>query len=499
MAREAIVLPLVALLLTVGCVGALDDDEQIEQQSLPGQQALDRVLAHTPTDLVELPPEAEALTVRVIDTGYDASEPTLGVLSDGTIVSNPVTDDQSLIMSEDHGQTWETIGSPVHNPKANLDPWMFVDHDTDRIFNGPLYVACSWLAWTDDKGESWMSNPIAGCGLPAHDHQKITAGPPAEGVSTDGYPNVIYYAYNGAFRGGLVDPAGAGLAPDTLDGTWVSTSLDGGQTFTNAVKVFEPSSCKSGINGPVHVADDGMAYIAHPTCEGVAIARSFDSGASWDPTGEVTDMGMYGGLAVDVDISSDAAGNVYVHTPGGDGRGYVIVSQDRGNSWSDPIPVTPPGVNMTVFPLVSAGATGNVAFAYLGTTDDVSTWDRPEPSHARVDADWHLYLTTTEDMLADEPVLTTVQVTPDDDPVQRGCIWLKGGSSECRNLLDFNEMVLHDGRPYITYTDGCDACPDGEQSTDDLHRIAILEQGPSLLDGTLSPLVELAGNATPAS
>ncbi len=490
--HRAWVASLAALLATAGCLGGLgDDDLEPTDANAPGSGELPRVIAHQADTLVPLPDEARDTVARVIATGYDAAEPEIGVTSDGAIVSNPVTEDESLIVSTDHGQTWETIGDPVMNPKVNLDPWMHVDSDTDRLFNGPLYVACSWLAWTDDMGDSWSANPIAGCSLPAHDHQKITTGPPAPGVETDGYPNVVYYAYNGAFRNIADAPL---AAAEELDGTWVSTSYDGGQTFTNAVRVFDPSPCTSGINGPVEVGPDGTAYIAHPTCYGTQVAVSHDSGASWSPTAHVTN-GMYGGLAIDSDLATDEDGHVYLLSPGGDGRMHVSTSTTRGTSFEDPVPVSPPNVTMTALPLATAGDAGNAAFAYLGTSHDVSTWDRPEPSHAPPEADWHLFLTTTQDALSDDPTFTTIQITPDEDPVQRGCIWLKGGSSECRNLLDFNGMVEHEGRPYIAYTDGCDACPDDEQSTDTLHRVAILEQGQSLAGGVLEPLVDL-GNVT---
>jgi len=41
-------------------------------------------------------------------------------------------------------------------------------------------------------------------------------------------------------------------------------------------------------------------------------------------------------------------------------------------------------------------------------------------------------------------------------PVQRGCIWNKGGSNPCRNLLDFNDITVDRvGRVLIGYADGC--------------------------------------------
>ncbi|MDX1612067.1 MAG: hypothetical protein R3185_06835, partial [Candidatus Thermoplasmatota archaeon] len=340
MARSLGAVLVVLALLTAGCIGADDGAEPLEEQSvtdIPVTEAGQRIISHVAGQALPVPEEARDLVVRVADTGFNGAEPTLGVLSDGTIVTNPFTEGENLLISEDHGQTWEQIGDPVMNPKVNLDPWMWVDEDTDRIYNGPLYVACSWLSWSDDRGESWMANPVAGCGTPAHDHQKITTGPPAPGVETRDYPNVVYYAYNGAFRNVANAPVGPA---EYVDGTWVSVSYDGGQTFLNEARVFDQSPCKSGINGPVEVASDGTAYVAHLTCEGVQVGVSEDSGGSWDPVAHITEQGTYAGLIPDPYLATDTADNVYLATPGADGLLYMAASETRARSWSSPVPVT---------------------------------------------------------------------------------------------------------------------------------------------------------------
>ena len=49
----------------------------------------------------------------------------------------------------------------------------------------------------------------------------------------------------------------------------------------------------------------------------------------------------------------------------------------------------------------------------------------------------------------------TTDITPT-DPVQRSCIWNGGGSNQCRNLLDFNDITTDAiGRVLIGYADGC--------------------------------------------
>jgi len=76
---------------------------------------------------------------------------------------------------------------------------------------------------------------------------------------------------------------------------------------------------------------------------------------------------------------------------------------------------------------------------------------------------WHLYVATTYDGGA---TWTAVDATPT-DPVQRGCIWLNGGSNPCRNLLDFNDMTIDKtGQVVVGYADGCTGtCATGGTNT----------------------------------
>src|SRR5207302_10050348 len=42
------------------------------------------------------------------------------------------------------------------------------------------------------------------------------------------------------------------------------------------------------------------------------------------------------------------------------------------------------------------------------------------------------------------------------DPVQKGCIWLAGGSNTCRNLLDFMDAQIDKtGHIVVGFADGC--------------------------------------------
>ena len=134
---------------------------------------------------------------------------------------------------------------------------------------------------------------------------------------------------------------------------------------------------------------------------------------------------------------------------GGDGqdlgdKGYLGHAFSEGHAW---VSVKPAGsssggrrstsarssaIKNIQFPEVFAGDDNRAAFAFLGTT---TAGDDQDPNFKGA---WHLYVSYTYDGGLN---WTTVDATPT-DPVQRGCIWLQGGSSNCRNLLDFNDITI---------------------------------------------------------
>jgi hypothetical protein len=294
-------------------------------------------------------------------------------------------------------------------------------------------------------------------GVALVDHQKITTGPPPGGVSTLGYPNVLYFVYN-AIREGIVAPT------SVTDGVNVAVSLDGGRTFGGHARVAE-FGCFGGVAAPAVVTSAGAAFIASyaPGCEGLRIARSTDAGATWS---EVALLDEHAAVTWGLDpmMAVDAADNVYAVWIGADSALYLSVSSDGGDTWTEGVRVSAPDVTSLVFPDVVGGDAGRVSIAYLGTTAPNDGWDESDPSYADDGAVWHLYVATIEDALAPDPVVVTARVTPDQDPVQIGCIWMHGGTEECRNLRDFMDMIEHEGRVYVVYPDGCARCTSAEDS-----------------------------------
>ena len=146
-----------------------------------------------------------------------------------------------------------------------------------------------------------------------------------------------------------------------------------------------------------------------------------------------------------IGIGSD--NTVYEGFENGDGHPVIAVSRDHGSTWSTPIDVgLAYGIQNSKFPEVVAGDGNRAAFAFLGTS---TAGDEQSDKFAGV---WHLYVAETFNR-------GKSWVTVDADPgnvIQRGCIWNGGGSSACRNMLDFNDIgVDQNGRVYVAFTDGC--------------------------------------------
>ncbi|HUR26027.1 MAG TPA: sialidase family protein [Candidatus Thermoplasmatota archaeon] len=123
---------------------------------------------------------APVATFFVHDVGEQGPEPSIGVDSSGAIYFQALA---KTMKSTDGGATWRNMNSPVSAP-TTLDPYLWLDPVTDRIFANQLYVACSYLTFSDDGGEIWTPNPAA-CGTPVNDHQKMTTGPYVPGSPLD--------------------------------------------------------------------------------------------------------------------------------------------------------------------------------------------------------------------------------------------------------------------------------------------------------------------------
>ncbi|MGH9891042.1 MAG: sialidase family protein [bacterium] len=360
-------------------------------------------------------------------TGHEAGEPTLGLIDDGTIFYGSYTDSLNVdvLRSEDQGQSWQVV-SPTLPTGQNrhvltVDPYVYVDEATDRVFTVDLFgLACGYLSFSDNRGETWITNPIA-CGRPVNDHQTLFAGPPAISP-TILYPNVVYYCFQDLF-----------LAQ-------CSKSLDGGLTFfSTGSPAFAPGpSCIDGaFHGAGVVGADGAVYLPKEHCDQPFLAVSHDEGATWTQV-QVADNGAQQDPSVDVDTD----GNVYYTWVGADLLPYLSVSRDGGSTWSDPLMIGAPGVLRSNLVTIDVGAPGRIAFLYMGTED------RKPPTT------WNGYMGMSTSALRQRPIFYTAKANPETDPLKRGGC----GPGRCgEEVLDFLDVVIApDGTTWGSFVDACD-------------------------------------------
>jgi hypothetical protein len=364
----------------------------------------------------------------------DAGEPSIGAdwNSGKVIFQAGLETDRVTISGSPAAATWEKA-SPTTSA-ASLDPIMFTDSTTGRIFVSQLAGACSLSSFSDNDGTSYT--PIAGCGVPAGiDHQTIGGGPFAPSVVPRlpppvGYQHAIYYC-----------------SQDIVDAS-CAVSLNGGLSFGVAVPIYSLLDC-GGLHGHIKVGPDGTAYVPNKNCGGgngiAAVVSSGDNGLTW--TVHVIPGSSSGDSDPSVAIASD--NTVYFGWHGANGHPMAAVSHDHGATWANMSDVGASlGIQNVAFPAMVAGDGNRAALAFLGTPTGGNAQDT-----AGFTGVWHLYIAHTYDGGA---TWTLADATPN-DPVQRGSICL--GGTACgndRNLLDFIDVTVDkQGRVLVGYADGC--------------------------------------------
>ena len=386
--------------------------------------------------------DGEMLTVQASYVGRQAAEPTVGVdkagnafVAAGTFDGPGIVVPQTYIMkSTDGGNTWAktspTLPTGNAQPPVTLDPYVYTDEETGRVFNPELYAGCTYMNISDDAGKSWIPNPVA-CGSFVNDHQTIAVGnPPAalKPLMPGVYPNAMYYCFNR-----VADAS-------------CSRSLDGGLTFqptaNPAFLGFDPAAgglC-GGLHGHIDVGPEGNVYLPKGHCGKPTLATSTDGGTTWTRTVVSNIPAASTHLAVE----ADDAGNVYFLFWGRDDRlPYLAISRDGGKTFGPAKMVAPPGVREVNFPILTAGEAGRVSIAFPGTTGTPDQKLRP----------WNHYMVVTENALADQPVFLSTTANPLSDPILRGDC----GPGRCGPLWDFQDMQISPagGEFWAAVADGC--------------------------------------------
>lgn len=378
--------------------------------------------------------------------GNSAGEPSLGVdPKSGQVLYQALLETLNVSgfdRRKPGDATWTETSAAITSIDS-FDPILEMDPKTGRTWVSQLTLACSLMAYTDDRGETWTDVPL-GCGAGSmFDHQSVGVGPYVKGGPLASiphtYPNVVYYCAQ--------DVLSAKCAP----------SVDGGDTFLPANVVYTTAECQlGGIFGHIKAAPDGTVYLPPRYCPDitankfpVGVAVSEDNGLTWDmrtvPGSGYGDAG-HGSVAVAKD------GTVYLSWGGGKfpngGPINVAVSRDKGKTWTKPIALGKRefGIENSRFPVAVAGDGNRAVVAWLGSDE------QGDGSAAAFPGTWYLYASHTYD---GGKTWKSYRVTS--NPVQVGAVCTAGTTcGNDRNLLDFNDMVIDkQGRVYIAFADGC--------------------------------------------
>ena len=382
------------------------------------------------------------------DIGREAAEPTIGVTKAGNVFVPAATFDgvgrlarTEIRASFDQGKTFETVGggNEFAIPPVTLDPYIFVDPDTDRIFSDDLTLACSYLSSSDDEGKTFTVNPVA-CGLPVNDHQSIVTGKPVRST-TSGYPKIVYFC-------------GINQIADTS----CARSTDGGRTFLPGGVAYvgiNPGSANlfcGGLAGHTVTGPKGEVYVPRLYCDVPTVAISTDEGLTFS---QVTVSDIKGQpFQHESAIAFDTAGNAYYTWVGFDALPRLAVSRDGGRTWGKALVLTPPELAQGNLPAIAAFGPGQIAVSFYGSANRCCyEVDEAEPgARDNSQARWSTYLITSSNALASEPTFYSTTVDPRTDPsVKRAC-----GPGRCGNALDFLGVVVDStGEVWSSSVDTC--------------------------------------------
>ena len=402
-------------------------------------------------------PAKNAPRLETVRTGVKpAGEPSMGIAKDGTIWASAM---EKVVRSTDGGRTWTPLTLTGH--VATLDPILYVDPTTSRVYKSDLAGTCQVLSFSDNKGEKWWDAPAA---CTQSDHQSIAAGPPVAGLDPVGYPNIVYncsqtLGYNGysaatgcsrSLDGGLTwTPTGTFAFADPSPYGLAEGSGDGGF----------PAHC-NGDNGPIFVAPYGRLFVPRGWCNQPWLAWSDDAGTTWTRV-EVAKNGMNtstsGGFGLvapgsgqsdhEAAVVADKAGNVYYLWMAKDRLPYLAIARDRGKTFGPPLRVAPPGLREAWGPALDIDAKGRLAMAYMGSTDSPGKpW-----TGSYSDTTFTGYLQVMTRPLDKKPVIWGGPVTKASEPFVYG----KCGPGRCDSgVLDFIDVALApDGSVWGAFVD----------------------------------------------
>ena len=393
--------------------------------------------------------------------GMSTFEPTMGITQTDTMVmtswgngpagSTAIISCDLIGMYDALSYTCENTYDPLIPVPNSNDPYVYVDPWTGRIMKFDMHALLGMtVEWSDNDGDSWSPITVATDVRSVQDHQTIAS----TNATTALHPTTWMFCINGN-------------APHPL----CSASFDGGNTWTPESS-GAPISCGSGgLTAHLVGSVDGNFYRGNTGCsgEGYSVYRTTNAGLTWTehelPTSESGTADTWNAEEAQVEVDSE--GNVHAMWMGLDNMPYWSYSRDQGDTWSNATMIAPPiNLSGTGFPVVVAGDVGTVAFGYVGETEGE-------------DEIWNAYLTYATDAFNETPLLTTVQLNGDDDPIDTvtDC-----GYNRCGGLGDFLDIRVDAyGRTWFSLS----------HNIADIGIFATFDVGPSLRGETIFMLPEM--------
>ncbi len=380
----------------------------------------------------------------------DAPEPTLGIPwnTDHVFFHAGSTTIRGAFNAANEAD-WVAV-TAIYQVPTNLDPMLHADPDLGRVWAGGLAGPCSVMFWTDDNGATWVPTGNMCSGV-RFDHQSIGSGPGTEGSLNVLFEHNVYYC--GQF----------GVIACTV-------SYDGGETFLPFQDVA--GNC-GGFHGHIRVSR-ATGFMAVPVagCDELGFISTADNGLTYqsntikgtekwtngfDPSLQFSRPSgwMYYGMASEHGIHMAMTKN-----QGESWETLGATEDSAGSTWLDIGQFHDPPIVAGTFADVQVGDDERAAFSFMGLEGGPGADLEFLKSNSIYQCDerqdeliWHYYVAMTYD------AGTTWDVQRvSSDPIQVGGVYdvVVDGASNCRNLLDFNDMDIDSqGRVHVGWADGC--------------------------------------------
>jgi len=294
-----------------------------------------------------------------VDVTNGTGEPSIAVAPDGTeyIVApdgaglrapsqlgGQGTGGSLVWRSTTHGKSWVSLGS-YDVPTGGGDTDIAVTPDGTLYASGLSYLACSTVARSTDRGDSWLAMPLAGCGRePLINDRQWTAT----------YGNDVVYTAIGdtvdsqidlvrsAVSSPLVVPSTTMQLSQEPDYQWPGT-VDVDQRTGSVYTVWNTTGAPNDCDKAPGASDCKPTDASTKTPDRILVSVLPDGAAS-APAPQVVASRAFDTFDSFVVVTLDRAGNVYVawteRHPASKGTWTVLArSADGGKHWSTPVKV----------------------------------------------------------------------------------------------------------------------------------------------------------------